>query len=183
MAMLFFVRVPEAPPAEHRERVGFFRSHAVLAGDVIRLYRESRPTFWFLLASAVFRDGLAGVFTFGALGAVTFTFNEIVIFGIAAKVVAGVNTILAGPLDDRFGARAVILTALGGLVITASAVFVLHDRAKQVFWTCGLLLRLFVGPAQAASRSFLARVTPAGREGEIFGLHATTGRSSRSGSC
>jgi len=37
-------------------------------------------------------------------------------------------------------------------------------------------LSLFVGPAQAASRSFLARVTPAGQEGQIFGLYATTGR-------
>jgi UMF1 family MFS transporter len=40
----------------------------------------------------------------------------------------------------------------------------------------GLILALFVGPAQAASRSFLGRITPAGREGEIFGLYATTGR-------
>ena len=34
----------------------------------------------------------------------------------------------------------------------------------------------FVGPAQAASRSFLARVIPEGHSGEIFGLYATTGR-------
>jgi UMF1 family MFS transporter len=33
-----------------------------------------------------------------------------------------------------------------------------------------------VGPAQAASRSLLARVTPTGLQGEIFGLYATTGR-------
>ena len=33
-----------------------------------------------------------------------------------------------------------------------------------------------VGPAQAASRSLLARVTPDGMQGEIFGLYATTGR-------
>jgi UMF1 family MFS transporter len=33
-----------------------------------------------------------------------------------------------------------------------------------------------VGPAQAASRSLLARVTPVGLQGEIFGLYATTGR-------
>ncbi|MBC7402358.1 MAG: MFS transporter, partial [Microbacteriaceae bacterium] len=26
------------------------------------------------------------------------------------------------------------------------------------------------------SRTFLARITPAGREGEVFGLYATTGR-------
>jgi len=38
------------------------------------------------------------------------------------------------------------------------------------------VLCMFVGPVQSASRSFLARVTPEGREGEIFGLYATTGR-------
>ncbi len=37
-------------------------------------------------------------------------------------------------------------------------------------------MALFVGPAQAASRSFLARLIPVGRNGEIFGLYATTGR-------
>ena len=48
--------------------------------------------------------------------------------------------------------------------------------AKTGFWIAGLFLTLFVGPVQAASRSFLARITPVGREGEIFGLYATTGR-------
>ena len=33
-----------------------------------------------------------------------------------------------------------------------------------------------MGPAQSASRTFLARLIPKGREGEIFGLYATTGR-------
>lgn len=173
------VYVPEAPPAPDRERVGFFRSYAVLVKDIARLWREARPTFWFLLASAVFRDGLAGVFAFGAvIAAVAFRFSsdEVLIFGIAANLLAGVSTIVAGRFDDRFGPRAVILTALGGLVGAGLIVFFLHDAGKLPFWIFGLVLTLFVGPAQAASRSFLARVTPAGRESEIFGLYATTGR-------
>lgn len=174
-----FLNVPEAPPAAGRERVGFFRSYVVLVKDVARLWHEARPTFWFLLASAVYRDGLAGVFTFGAvIASITFgfSFNEVVIFGVAANVVAGVSTILSGRLDDRFGPRAVILATLGGLVVSAVVVFFAHDSGKAVFWVFGLFLSALVGPAQAASRSFLARVTPAGREGEIFGLYATTGR-------
>ena len=82
----------------------------------------------------------------------------------------------AARLDDRFGARAVIVTSLTGLVVIAFAVFALHDGGKAPFWAGGLLLCAFVGPAQAASRSLLARVTPAGMQGEIFGLYATTGR-------
>ena len=171
------VYVPEAPPAPGRERVGFFRSYVVLAKDIARLWREARPTFWFLLASAVFRDGLAGVFAFGAvIAAVAFRFtpNEVMIFGIAANLLAGVSTIIAGRFDDRFGPRAVILTALGGLVGAGLIVFFLTTPASCRSGSSGSC-SLFVGPAQAASRSF-ARVTPAGRESEIFGLYATTGR-------
>jgi len=174
-----FLNVPEAPPAPGRERVSFFRSYVVLIKDIGRLYRESRQTFWFLLAAAVYRDGLAGVFAFGAiLAAVAFGFSdtEVIIFGIAANVVAGVSTIAAGRLDDRFGARKVILAALGGLVIAGLLVFLLAPLGTIVFWIFGLALTIFVGPVQAASRSLLARVTPPGREGEIFGLYATTGR-------
>lgn len=175
-----FLFVPEVEKSlVARESVSFFRSYAVLVQDVRSLYRDSRPTFWFLLASAVYRDGLAGVFTFGGvIASVTFgfSFEQVLVFGIAANLVAGVSTIVSGRFDDRFGPRAVILFALVGLVITGTVVFLAHDAGTVAFWIGGLLLCLFVGPAQAASRSFLARVTPAGREGEIFGLYATTGR-------
>ncbi|BEH03386.1 hypothetical protein brsh051_26670 [Brooklawnia propionicigenes] len=40
----------------------------------------------------------------------------------------------------------------------------------------GLIMCMFVGPAQSASRSFLARLIPEGKSGEVFGLYATTGR-------
>jgi UMF1 family MFS transporter len=178
-AIPIFLNVPSVPPTAAREQVSFFRSYVVLVQDIRRLFRESRETFWFLVASAVYRDGLAGVFAFGAaIAGVTFGFEflEVVAFGIAANLIAGVSTIVAGRFDDRFGPRAVILTALVGLVVSGTAVFFLHDAGKIVFWVGGLLLCAFVGPAQSASRSLLARVTPAGREGEIFGLYATTGR-------
>jgi UMF1 family MFS transporter len=174
-----FLNVPEVPPTVKRERVSFFRSYAVLVRDVVTLFREHRHTFWFLIASAVYRDGLAGVFAFGAViasGTFRFSSTEVLAFGVAANLIAGVSTIVSGRFDDRFGPRAVVIFALSGLVICGLAVFLLHDAGKTVFWVGGLLLTVFVGPAQAASRSLLARVTPAGRESEIFGLWATTGR-------
>lgn len=162
-----------------RERVSFFASYARLGRDIAKLWRESRQTVWFLLASAVFRDGLAGVFTFGgvlAASAFGFSPGEVIIFAIAANVVAGISTIAVGALDDRLGAKPVIVAALIGLIVAGSLVFFLHDGGAIVFWTAGLALCLFVGPAQSASRTFLARLIPAGREGEVFGLYATTGR-------
>jgi UMF1 family MFS transporter len=180
-ALPVLLRVPEfrASAAVHREKVGFLQSYVVLAHDVKRLWGTSRPTVYFLLASAIFRDGLAGVFTFGGVLAASvfgFSAGEVIIFAIAANVVAGIATMAVGVLDDRLGAKPVIVTALVGLLVSGTLVFLLHDGGQIVFWTAGLALCLFVGPAQSASRTFLARLIPAGREGEVFGLYATTGR-------
>lgn len=176
-----FLNVPEPSLGRPERKVGFFASYPLLVRDVAGLYRneETRPTFWYLLASAVFRDGLGGVFAFGAIiGTAVFRFDsqEIIIFGIAANLIAGVSTIAAGRLDDRFGPKRIILASIGSMIVAGLAVFFLRDGGAIVFWIGGLVLCAFVGPAQAAARSFLARVTPAGREGEIFGLYATTGR-------
>jgi UMF1 family MFS transporter len=172
-------RVPEIPAADRRVRVGFFASYPALVRDVARLWKESRNTVLFLVASAFFRDGLVGVFTFGgilAAGTFCFSSGEVIIFAIAANVVAGISTLISGRFDDRFGAKPVIVTSLIGLVVAGLAVFFAHDLGAGAFWIGGLVLCLFVGPAQSASRTFLARITPAGREGEVFGLYATTGR-------
>lgn len=174
-----FLSVPEIPPAPGRPRVNFLRSYVVLVRDIAELWREARGVFWFLLASAVYRDGLAGVFTFaGAIASITFGFDffGVVVFGVAANVVAGISTIASGRVDDLVGPKRVIAVALAGLVVVGTAVFLLRDHGATVFWVGGLILAALVGPAQTASRSLLARVAPAGREGEIFGLYATTGR-------
>ncbi|WP_433675324.1 MFS transporter [Microbacterium gorillae] len=172
------LNVPETP-RQSVVRRNFFLSYVDLWRHIRSIFRDSRPTFWFLVASAVYRDGLSGVFTFGAVIAARvfgFSANEVIIFGIAANLIAGIGTIIAGRLDDRFGPRPVIIGALTALCVAGFAVFLLHDAGQVVFWICGMVLSALVGPVQSASRSLLARVTPAGREGEVFGLYATTGR-------
>ena len=177
-AIPVLVRVPEIAAQERRVRVGFFRSYVVLWHTLSSLWHGNRQVLLFLLASAVFRDGLAGVFTFGAIIAQQvfgFSSTEVLYFAVAANLIAGISTIASGRLDDRFGPKNLILFSLIGLVVTGTAVLFIGS-AQGGFWVAGLILCAFVGPVQAASRSFLARITPAGREGEIFGLYATTGR-------
>jgi UMF1 family MFS transporter len=180
-AIPVLLAVPDAPDAgtAARRRPGVLESYRRIVTDVRALWRTSRSTVLFLLSSAVYRDGLAGVFTFGAViasGTFGFSASEVVVFAIAANVVAGVSTVLAGLLDDRVGPRALIVGSLTGLVVAGVATFALSDLGTSAFWVCGLLLCLFVGPAQSASRSLLTRVAPPGRESQIFGLYATTGR-------
>ena len=173
-----FLWVPESP-VRGRDRVGLLRGYVVLWKDLRGLWTSARSTLWFLLASAVYRDGLSGVFTYGAIiAAVGFGFSPegVMVFGIAANLIAGVSTMIAGLFDDALGPRRVILFALTTIVAAGVAVVLLRDAGTIAFWVCGLILSSMVGPAQAASRSLLARLSPRGREAEVFGLYATTGR-------
>ena len=161
------------------ERVGIFDSYRELFNSIARLWRKDRSVVWFLISSAIFRDGLAGVFAFGgvlAAAAFGFSSSEVLVFGIVANLVAGIATIAFGYLDDRLGSRPLILFSLGSMIVLGTIIFILHDGGPMVFWTCGLLLCVFVGPTQSSSRTYLARIIPPGEEGEIFGLYATTGR-------
>ena len=178
-ALPLVFNVPETEPCGTVTQRNFFYSYVVLAKDLVSLFRTHRPTFWFLFASAIYRDGLNGVFSFGGVLAATgfgFSAQEVMIFGIALNVVAGVSTILVGKADDRFGPRAVIVSALVVLIVSCLFVFIFHGDGKMVLWAGGVVLSAACGPAQAASRSLLARLTPADMQGEIFGLYATTGR-------
>ena len=162
---------------EHKESL--LTSYKLLWRTLLQLHRLQPRLLWFLLAAAVFRDGLAGVFTYGGIIAQnTFGFSsgDVIIFAIVANIVAGIATIGAGRLDDRFGPRNVIMASLIILVVAGLLVFFLHTAGTVAFWILGLLLSACVGPAQSAARSFLARLIPEGQEGEIFGLYATTGR-------
>jgi UMF1 family MFS transporter len=177
-ALPVLFRVPEIPARARANNVSFLGSYRQLFRTIALLAKKSPQVLMFLVASAVFRDGLAAVFTFGAIiAAQVFGFSptEVIYFAVAANLVAGLGTFVGGWLDDKVGAKNIIIGSLIGLVLAGTSVLFIGD-AQSSFWVSGLLLCLFVGPVQSSSRSFLARITPPGREGEIFGLYATTGR-------
>ncbi|QIS09939.1 MFS transporter [Nocardia arthritidis] len=179
-ALPIFFSVPELPRTgadPGAATAGFFGSYRVLFRDICELWRVDRNTVGFLLASAIFRDGLVGVFTFGAILAVRvygIADSDVLLFGVAANVVAALGAVTAGLFDDRLGPKRVIVCSLAAMVVFGS--ILLMVSGPLMFWIFGLLLCIFVGPAQASARSFLTRVAPPGREGQLFGLYTTTGR-------
>ncbi len=176
-AIPVLVKVPEVPGVPATQRPNFFQAYRHLFRDIARLIKTERHTAYFLLASALFRDGLAGVFTFGAILAVKvygFSQGDVLIFGVVANVVSALGAVTAGRFDDRIGPKAVITTSLIGML--AAGITLLFLSGPTMFWIFGLILCLFVGPAQSSSRTFLARLATPGKEGELFGLYATTGR-------
>jgi UMF1 family MFS transporter len=181
--------VPEVPRQQRAAGIGFLASYGLLFRRVKAIFKTSPHTVWFLLASAIFRDGLAAVFTFGGViagGTFGWPMSQIIVFAIFGNVVAAAGAIAGGFLDDLAGPKKVIVFSLIGLLISGSVIAVcgpdnvdflgIQWSGDTTFWVFGLLLCLFVGPAQSASRAFLSRLAPEGEEAELFGLYATTGR-------
>jgi MFS transporter, UMF1 family len=156
---------------------GVLGAYRKLWSDVVAEWRRDRNVVYYLLASAVFRDGLSGVFTFGAVLGVTvygISQADVLLFGVTASVVAAVGAVIGGLLDDHVGSKTIILGSLASMIFAGSTLMALSGAAA--FWACGLLLCLFIGPTQSSARTLLLRMTALGKEGVAFGLYTTTGR-------
>ncbi len=176
-AIPVLVRVPEIHPSGAADTEGVPAAYRRLLHTIRDLWHSERNALYFLVSSAVFRDGLAGVFTFGAILAVTvygLTPGDVLLFGVAANVAAAAGAMVGGLLDDRLGPKPIIIASLVLMIASAGTLYIVEGPA--MFWVFGLMLCLFVGPAQSAARSFLSRVASDGREGQLFGLYVTTGR-------
>lgn len=135
------------------------------------------PVARFLLAHMLYADGLTTLFTFGgiyAAGTFGMDFSEIIAFGIALNLTAGAGAIGFGFVDDRVGPKRAILAALVGLLVFGTLALAAPDSTW--FWVAGMALGTFMGPAQAASRTLMARLAPADRRAEMFGLYALSGK-------
>ena len=169
-----FAGVPDDRPAAGGGVLGAYRR---LWADLRGEWQRDRNFVYYLVVSAVFRDGLAGIFAFGAvLGVSVYGLSQasVLIFGIVASTFAAVGAVVGGRLDDRFGAKPVIVTSLSALLLVGCAMLALSGPVA--FWFCGLGLALLVGPTQSAARTLLLRMTGEGKEGVAFGLYTMTGR-------
>jgi UMF1 family MFS transporter len=159
------------------ERVGLLGAYRKVWSDLTAEWRRDRNLVSYLLASAIFRDGLAGVFAFGAvLGVNVYGVSEadVLLFGVVASVVAAVGAVVGGHVDDWVGSKPVIVGSLTAML--AIGVTMLALSGPVAFWVAGLLLCLFVGPTQSSARTLLLRMCADGREGVAFGLYTMTGR-------
>ena len=174
-ALPLFLWTPDKPRGERTMEA--LRNGLVTLVNTLCNIRQYAQTSRFLLARMIYIDGLNTLFAFGgiyAAGTFGMALEEVILFGIAINVTAGIGAACFAWLDDNIGPKRTILIALGGLIWFGGAL--LLASGKVWFWALALPLGLFVGPAQAASRSFMARLAPPHMRAEMFGLFAFSGK-------
>lgn len=142
-----------------------------------RRLRQYRDAALFILSRLLFNDGLITVFAFGgiyAAGTFGMTLAEVIQFGIAINLAAGAGAFLFGFVDDKIGGKRTVLASC--VALAAATALAVWAPTRGWFWAAGMLIGVFAGPNQSASRSLMARFAPRGKENEFFGFFAFSGR-------
>ena len=173
-ALPLFFWVRETPiPGARVSLGGVFRE----LGETFRNLRRFREVMLYLIAHLVYNDGLVTIWAFGAVyagGTFDMPLSEVIVFGIALNVVAGLGAYLFGFVDDRIGGKKTILITL--VALSLATILAVWAPTKTWLWVAGLLVGIFGGPNQAASRSLMARFVPARHQTEFFGLYQLSGK-------
>jgi UMF1 family MFS transporter len=143
----------------------------------IKNIRQNNEIAKYLAARLFYVDGMNTLFAFGgvyAAGTFKMSVEEIIQFGIALNVAAGLGAWGFGFMDDKIGPKRVVLIAIVGMLCASTPL--LFVEGKLMFWIFALPLGLFFGPAQTASRSLMARMSPPDASTEMFGLFALSGK-------
>lgn len=193
----FFLFVPDRPSATAPARRG---SALAELFATLRALPSQRDMLYFLVARALYSDGLSAIFVFGGIyGTAVFGWEafERGLFGIVLIVVGVVGALFGGALDDRFGAKRVVIGALVLLMIGSIGILSVNaghvlftvpvepklpgsqpfsSNGELVFLAFAALVAIAAAPNQAASRTLLARLAPPERMTQFFGLFAFSGK-------
>jgi UMF1 family MFS transporter len=145
--------------------------------DTFRQLRKHRQIVRFLIARLFYNDGLVTVFAFGGIYAAEtfgFTLRQVLVFGIVINLAAGLGAVAMGFLDDKIGGKRTIVVSLLGLI--GATLLATLATSAAAFWAAGILIGVFAGPNQSASRSLMARFVPHDVENEFFGFFAFSGK-------
>ncbi len=170
---LFFTLREERRESAVRHQPSAFRG-LIAEGRRLLQYQDAAR---FIIARLLFNDGLITVFAFGgiyAAGTFGMTLAEVIQFGIVINVAAGAGAFLFGFVDDRIGGKRTVFVSCAALA--AASALAVWAPTRAWFWVAGILIGVFAGPNQSASRSLMARFAPRGSENEFFGFFAFSGR-------
>ncbi|MEK9509751.1 MFS transporter [Gemmatimonadota bacterium Y43] len=178
LSIPMFLWVKEPRPVAARPAVGaLVRGAFAQLGATFGELRRYRQIVRLLAARMVYNDGLVTIFAFGPIFAAEtfgFTLTEVMYWGLALNVTAGLGAFAMGFLDDRLGGRRTLFVTLVGLFV--GALWAVTADSKTSLYLAGLWVGIFVGPNQAASRSLLGRFVPREKETEFFGFFAFSGK-------
>jgi UMF1 family MFS transporter len=198
-----FLFTPDRPKEKVRLLVAAVEGVKSVIGTV-RSLRSYRNVAAYLVARLFFNDGMTAVLTFGGIyAASTFKWQapQMLIYGIELSVFAVLGGFLGGFLDNFLGSKRAIFISIGGTALAGLASltmapdrilwFIHYDTNAPHIWSLpyfntwpeiiflGIVnfTAVLITAGYANSRTMLARIAPAEKMTEFFGLYSLSGTS------
>ena len=145
-------------------------------GHTLRHLHEDKQVFWFLLAFFCYIDGVYTIIDMAtaygtALGLDT---TGLLLALLVTQIVAFPSALIFGRLSAKYPSSQLIPVCIAAY--TGIAVFAFFLTQQWQFWVLAVLVGMFQGGVQALSRSHFAKIIPAEKSGEYFGLFDICGK-------
>lgn len=132
--------------------------------------KDDKKVFFFLLAYFFYIDGVYTIIDMAtaygtALGLDT---TGLLLALLVTQIVAFPSAIIFGRLAKKYASEKLIMLCIAAY--TGIAAFALFMTTQTHFWILAVCVGMFQGGIQALSRSHFAKLIPAEKSGEYFGL-------------
>lgn len=156
---------------KHAVRQSFAR-----IGSTLRHLPQDKQVFWFLLAFFCYIDGVYTIIDMAtaygtALGLDT---TGLLLALLVTQIVAFPSALIFGRLSSKYPSSKLIPVCIAAY--TGIAVFAFFLTQQWQFWVLAVVVGMFQGGVQALSRSHFAKIIPAEKSGEYFGLFDICGK-------
>ena len=136
------------------------------------------PTGKFLLARMIYSDALIVLIAGGgvyASGVFNYTPGELLKLAIVANVVAFIGVVIGGYLNDKYSSKKIILVCIAALTLTVFYGSMIAQTKSEFFYNV-MVISLFIGSIQSASRVMMTKLLSTNDLGKGFGLFSFSGR-------
>ena len=152
------------------------RQSFVRIGHTLKHLYEDKQVFWFLLAFFCYIDGVYTIIDMAtaygtALGLDT---TGLLLALLVTQIVAFPSALIFGRLSAKYPSSQLIPVCIAAY--TGIAVFAFFLTQQWQFWVLAVMVGMFQGGVQALSRSHFAKIIPAEKSGEYFGLFDICGK-------
>ena len=137
---------------------------------------KNKKVFFFLIAFFCYIDGVYTIIDMAtaygqALGLDT---TGLLLALLVTQVVAWPFSILFGRLSKKYDSNTLITICI--IAYTCIAIYALFLVSLTQFWILAVCVGMFQGAIQALSRSYFAKIIPAEKSGEYFGIYDICGK-------
>ena len=155
---------------------GIVRSSFQRLGTTLRDMKNQKHIFLFLLAFFFFIDGVYTVIDMAtaygsALGLDT---QGMLLALLVTQLVAFPCALLFSRLSKKYETAKLLKVCLVAYIVIA--VFAIQLDQQWEFWLLAVMVGMFQGAIQALSRSYFAKIIPADKAGEYFGIYDICGK-------